>query len=117
MWCTVCSSHWRSSAHCGVRFVRLGGMAVHSRESARIPRASAGDGWHRETNVYRLTRALTRSGWPVGRFYGLSKGGVLLDDAQLDHECNGWHDQATRRSLYLDASQHRPDVSLSADLP
>ena len=43
--------------------------------------------------------------------------GGLPDDAQLDHECNGSHDQATGRSLYLDASQHRPDVSLSADIP
>ena len=43
--------------------------------------------------------------------------GGLPDDAQLDHECNGSHDQATRRALYLDAFAHRPDVSLPADLP
>jgi hypothetical protein len=46
-----------------------------------------------------------------------TKDGGLPDDAQLHHECNGSHDQATHQALYLDASQHRLDVSLSADLP
>ena len=41
----------------------------------------------------------------------------LPDDAQLDHQDTGSHDQATRRALYLDASKHRPVVSLSADVP
>jgi hypothetical protein len=36
-----------------------------------------------------------------------TKEGGLPDDAQLDHECNGSRDQATRRALYLDASKHR----------
>jgi hypothetical protein len=41
----------------------------------------------------------------------------LPDDAQLDHPYTGSRDQATRRALYLDASEHRPVVSLSADVP
>ena len=41
----------------------------------------------------------------------------IPDDAQLDHQDTGSHDQATRRALYLDASKHRPVVSLSADVP
>jgi hypothetical protein len=36
-----------------------------------------------------------------------TKDGGLPDDAQLDHECTGWRDQATRRALYLDASKDR----------
>jgi hypothetical protein len=36
-----------------------------------------------------------------------TKEGGLPDDAQLDHECTGSHDQATRRALYLDASKNR----------
>jgi hypothetical protein len=36
-----------------------------------------------------------------------TKEGGLPDDAQLDHECTGSHDQAARRALYLDASENR----------
>jgi hypothetical protein len=36
-----------------------------------------------------------------------TKDGGVPDDAQLDHECTGSRDQATRRALYLDASKHR----------
>jgi hypothetical protein len=36
-----------------------------------------------------------------------TKDGGLPDDAQLDHECTGSREQATRRALYLDASKHR----------
>jgi hypothetical protein len=43
--------------------------------------------------------------------------GGLLDHPQIDHESSGSRDQETSRALYLDASQNRPDVSLSADLP
>jgi hypothetical protein len=46
-----------------------------------------------------------------------TKEGGLPNDAQLDHEYNGSHDQATRRALYLVASEHRADISLSADVP
>jgi hypothetical protein len=46
-----------------------------------------------------------------------TKDGGVPDDAQLDHECTGSRDQATRRALYLDASKHRGDVSFSADVP
>jgi hypothetical protein len=45
------------------------------------------------------------------------KDGGLTDDAQLDHDCTGSHDQAARRALYLDESKHRRDVSLPAGLP
>ena len=46
-----------------------------------------------------------------------TKVGGLSDDDQLDHECTGSRDQATHRALYLDESQHRPDVPVSADVP
>jgi hypothetical protein len=46
-----------------------------------------------------------------------TKDGGLPDDAQLDHEYTGSRDQATRRALYLDASKHRRDISLSANVP
>jgi hypothetical protein len=36
-----------------------------------------------------------------------TKEGGLLDDAQLDRESTGSHDQATRWALYLDASKNR----------
>jgi hypothetical protein len=36
-----------------------------------------------------------------------TKDGGLPDDAQLDHECTGSREKATRRALYLDASKHR----------
>jgi hypothetical protein len=45
------------------------------------------------------------------------KDGGLTDDAQLDHERTGSHDQAARRALYLDESKHLRDVSLSAHVP
>ena len=45
------------------------------------------------------------------------KDGGLPDDEQLDLECTGPRDQATRRALYLDESEHCPDVSVSADVP
>jgi hypothetical protein len=43
--------------------------------------------------------------------------GGLRNDAQLDHEHTGSHDQAARRALYLDASQHCRNVWFSAFLP
>lgn len=39
------------------------------------------------------------------------------DDAQLIHEGSGRRDKAPRRAFHLDASSHRPDVSLPAGLP
>src|SRR6185295_15559054 len=57
------------------------------------------------------------SGGKVGRPIPTNDGG-LPDDAQFDHKCTGWRDQATHRALYLlDESQHRPDVAVSADVP
>jgi hypothetical protein len=41
----------------------------------------------------------------------------LPEDPQHDFEHTGSRDQATRPTIYLDASQHRPDISLSPDVP
>lgn len=41
----------------------------------------------------------------------------LPDDAQLDQKYLDLRDEAIRRALHLDASEHRPVVSLPADVP
>ena len=41
----------------------------------------------------------------------------VLEDARLNYKFSGSRDQAVRRAICLDASKHRADVSLSADIP
>jgi hypothetical protein len=65
--------------HAGCVSVRLGGMAVDACRSTRMLKEQRGSG-----GKVRL---------PIP-----AKDGGLPDDAQLDHECNGVHDEATRRA-------------------